>query len=179
MLEQTGGALHLGWFDAGGRQLLREQRRHEVHRPAPGVAVLGIESEWTPEVPGLRFGSPTTAGRPDAGYGGLFLRLAPSFAEARVLTPHGETTADAARGADAPWVALATGAATVAIAASATNPVAPSPFFVRTDPTPMLCAAPFFHRTWPLDAPARWSWRVLVADGRLSSDELTTLLPVF
>ncbi|KQQ05541.1 MULTISPECIES: DUF6807 family protein [unclassified Rathayibacter] len=177
VLEQHGSTLSLGWFDAGGRLLLRERRRHRVERPADGVAVLGIESEWTPEVHGLHFGSPTTAGRPDAGYGGLFLRLAPAFARARVLSPSGETTADEARGADAPWLALATDAATVAIAASATNPVAPSPWFVRTDPTPMLCAAPFFHRAWPLAGPARWSWRVLLADRPLDPQQLTALLP--
>ncbi|MWV51292.1 oxidoreductase [Rathayibacter sp. VKM Ac-2803] len=176
VLGQSGSALDLGWFAADGRLLLRERRRHEVSLPAAGVAVLDIASEWTPGVPGLRFGSPTTAGRADAGYGGLFLRLAPDFAQARVLSPTGETTAEAARGASAPWLALATGAATVAIAASATNPVTPSPWFVRTEPTPMLCAAPFFHDEWPLDGPAAWGWRVLLADGALDAERIAAVL---
>lgn len=176
VLESDGAMLSLGWFDAGGRLLLRERRSHAVRRAAPGSAVLAIDSEWSPVVEGLRFGSPTTAGRPGAGYGGLFLRLAPGFDSARVLTPEGGTTAEAAMGAEAPWLALVTATATVAIAADPANPVAPTPWFVRTGETPMLCAAPFFHRAWPLAEPAHWSWRVLVADGALDAARIAEAL---
>lgn len=173
VLESAGATLTLGWFDASGRLLLTERRRHAVRRTTAAAAVLAIDSEWSAAVPGLRFGSPTTAGRPDAGYGGLLLRLAPDFGDARVLTSGGETTADAARGATAAWLALATEAATVAIASSPDDPVAPTPWFVRTGATPMLCAAPFFHRVWSMPAePVAWSWRVLVADGALGIDEI-------
>lgn len=177
VLERDGSTLTLGWRDASGRLLLTERRRHEVRRTSAASAVLAIDSEWSPAVAGLRFGSPTTAGRPDAGYGGLFLRLTPAFGDARVLTRGGETTDDAARGARAPWLALATGAATVAIAASPDDPVAPTPWFVRTGATPMLCAAPFFDREWSMpDEPVRWSWRVLVADGALGVDAIEEAL---
>lgn len=172
ILERDGASLSLGWFDAGGRLLLRERRTHAVRRPRAGVAVLRIESEWTAVVAGLRFGSPTTAGRPEAGYGGLFLRLAPSFERARVLSPGSETTPEDAMGAAAPWLALATDLATVAIAASPQNPAAPAPWFVRTGATPMLCAAPFFHRAFPLHGSALWRWDVLLADGALGSQAI-------
>ncbi|SMH44375.1 Methane oxygenase PmoA [Rathayibacter oskolensis] len=176
VLAQDGSTLDLGWIDASGRLLLRERRSHSVHRPGAGAAVLTIASEWSPVVDGLRFGSPTTAGRPGAGYGGLLLRLTSAFGAALVLTPEGATTPEAAMGAESPWLALSTGAATVAIAASPANPVTPSPWFVRTGATPMLGAAPFFHREWPLEGPARWSWRVVLADGPLDAAGITAAL---
>ena len=172
VLESDGTTLILGWFDAAGRLLLTERRTHTVERES-GRAVLTIGSEWTPAVDGLRFGSPTTAGRVDAGYGGLFLRLAPRFGGARVLTPDGETSADEARGSSGPWLALVGDDATVAIGACAQNPVAPTPWFVRIRATPMLCAAPFFHREWRMPAdPVQWRWRILLADGRLDADAI-------
>jgi len=177
VVDRDGSTLSLAWTDAAGRVLLTERRTHAVARPAADRAVLTVESTWTPVVPGLAFGSPTTAGRPDAGYGGLVLRLAPDFGAARVLSPAGPTTADAARGASLPWLALATEEATVAMAALAGDPVHPTPWFVRTGATPILCAAPFAHRVWTMPAtPVTWRWRLLVADGALDPDAIAAAL---
>lgn len=162
------GGDRIGWFDARGRPFLDERRRTTL-RNAGDVAVLTIESDWTAQAEPVRFGSPTTAGRPGAGYGGLFLRLHPSFSGARAFGPDGAV----GMGESAPWLALTRGA-TVAMRADPDNPVHPSPWFVRTEETPMLCAAPFFHETWTLDAglSASWRWQLLLADRVLTSDEI-------
>jgi hypothetical protein len=158
----------IGWFDAQGRRFLNEERRHTV-RVVEDAAVLTIESDWTAADEPVRFGSPTTAGRPGAGYGGLFLRLDPSFDGARAFGPGGAIE----MGASAPWAALTRGA-TVAMRADPGNPVHPSPWFVRTEQTPMLCAAPFFHETWALGAgaSASWRWQLLLADAELSAERI-------
>ena len=174
----VGGAERLSWRTASGRPFLAETRTFHTRvvdiAGANSAWRLDLTSEWT-NLTGsaVRFGSPTTAGRPHAGYGGLFLRAAPEFSEATVLSPTGPVGVDAAMGQTTSWLALATDAATVALAADPRNPVAKSPFFVRTE-TPMLCAAPFFSTTWSLEPSetALWRWSVLVADGRLGVEAI-------
>ncbi|MFU8945267.1 PmoA family protein [Mycetocola zhadangensis] len=171
------GGERLTWRTVSGRDFLRETRTLGAHRvELPGTSGrsawrLDVTSEWTNLTDGtVRFGSPTTAGRDNAGYGGWFLRAAPEFSTATVLSPDGPVNVDAAMGQRFSWLALATDTATVALAANPHNPVAESPFFVRTE-TPMLCAAPFFFEKWPLEAGATvvWRWSLLVSDGRLES----------
>ncbi|KQQ09799.1 PmoA family protein [Rathayibacter sp. Leaf296] len=170
--EHDGVRLRVGWYDAGGRRFLEEERRLTVHE-GPTATVLEVVSEWTSQTERLLgFGSPTTAGRPGAGYGGLFLRAAPCLDGARVLAPHGES-ADAMGRAEE-WLALVGAGVTVAMRADSANPVAPTPWFVRSEGTPMLCAAPFFHEVWTLPPAesARWRWQVLVADGELEAEAI-------
>jgi hypothetical protein len=165
------GDLALGWFDARGRRFLDERRRLSVRRLGD-VTVLRIESRWRALGERLVFGSPTTAGRPDAGYGGLFLRLDPSFEGSVVSGPDGAVAEP--MGMVSRWLAVADGSATVALRADEGSPVDPSTWFVRTSGTPMLCAAPFFGATWTLDAGAEasWSWQVLLADRVLGAEEI-------
>jgi hypothetical protein len=179
----AGGAERLTWRTVSGRAFLRETRTLDAHRvELPGTSGrsawrLDVTSEWTNLTNGtVRFGSPTTAGRDNAGYGGWFLRAAPEFSTATVLSPDGPVNVDAAMGQRFPWLALATDTATIALAANPHNPVDESPFFVRTE-TPMLCAAPFFFEKWLLEAGATavWRWSLLVSDGRLESAAIAGL----
>ena len=165
------GDLALGWFDARGRRFLDERRRTSV-RTQEGATVLRIESRWRALGERLVFGSPTTAGRPDAGYGGLFLRLDPSFDGSAVTGPEGAVAEP--MGSESRWLALSDAGATVAMRADEGNPVDPSTWFVRSSGTPMLCAAPFFGETWTLaaGAEATWSWQVLLADRVLGAGEI-------
>lgn len=166
--QRSEGGDRIGWFDADGRRFLDERRRLSVRR-RDDVAVLTVESRWRAGERALTFGSPTTAGRPGAGYGGLFLRLDPSFEGAEVFGPDGPLVmGDAAR-----WAALRSDA-TVAMRADPNAPVDPSPWFVRAEGTPMLCAAPFFHETWSLaaGAEANWCWQLLLSDRALTTAEI-------
>lgn len=197
----AGVTLDVEWRDAEGTPLVRETRRLTTVELGDGAWRLDVDSRWRSAVGhDLVFGSPTTAGRPDAGYGGLFLRGASEMLGATVLlggvAPSGRTTtqearvatdgrvatdagarvvtAAAARGTRADWCALVAGDRTVAMRASS-GPIGASPWFVRIDETVMLCAAPFFADEWTL-APrteCRWSWSLLVADGALGADEIT------
>lgn len=176
------GAERLRWRTAAGRPFLSEVRSLNASlveiAGAPDAWRLDVASEWINITDGtLYFGSPTTAGRENAGYGGLFFRAAAEFASATVISPSGPSDVDGAMGLPSPWLALATGSATVALAADPRNPVSESPFFVRTE-TPMLCAAPFFFEKWALRSgeTALWRWSLVVADGRLDAPSITQAL---
>ena len=122
----------------------------------------------------LGLGSPTTAGRPDAGYGGLFLRGAPELAGADVLMDGRGVIADsAAMGETARWAALRGSSATVVMRSAS------APWFVRSTP-PMLCAAPFFHEEVSLGdgGPLELEWDVLVTDAVWTADEMEQALLV-
>lgn len=168
----------LDWRTADGRSLVSEEREITV-----STLPTGMRLEWSsvltasPSEP-LRFGSPTTAGRPAAGYGGLFLRAAPELLGAEVLLDGVLTPPDEAMGATAHWAAVRTPSITVAMADDNANPVTTSPWFVRVEPVVMLCAAPFFHSEWLLAAgeSATWRWTVLVIDGAPSADELDAMV---
>ncbi|MBG6237160.1 hypothetical protein IWX78_000103 [Mycetocola sp. CAN_C7] len=169
---------HLRWSTATGRSFLSEERTLLARVvPVPGAGAawrLDVSTVWTNITDGiLRFGSPTTAGRVNAGYGGLFLRGAGAFTDATVVTPR---PGGDPMGQTGPWLALARDSATVAMAACPANPVAPTPWFVRTE-TPMLCAAPFFHEEWLLAAhdSATWGWSLLIADGRLDAGQVSAV----
>ena len=121
-------AERLTWVTATGQTLFSERRRITA-------AVRPDRLVW-----GLRFvtmmrnvsgrtvviGSPTTEGRENAGYGGLFWRGPASFAGARVL-PAG----DGAMGSRGPWLAFATPAATLIFCDAPANPGFPGQWFVR------------------------------------------------
>lgn len=164
----------VSWRTSRAVPFLSEARSLEwsVHGSAGGEPWwrLDVTSRWTNTgTAPLAFGSPTTAGRENAGYGGLFLRGAADLLGSEVLLegtgPVGQTDA---MGASARWCALRNRKAgiTVVMTADTANPVASSPWFVRTDPVVMLCAAPFFHRKYLLAAggTSEWKWSLLLAD---------------
>lgn len=183
----------LVWRAADGAEVLAEERIWLVDAVrARGVDWFRttVSSRWTNTGGGgLAFGSPTTSGRPDAGYGGFFLRLAQTFDGATVLgapdpSPAGDPHRDAggvrpppptaveldeaeAMGRSGPWLGVRSATASVLMVPGRGGHGGPVPWFVRTTGTPMLCAAPFFHEEVAL-APAatvEWTWSVLVADG--------------
>lgn len=172
--------MSVAWETARGRRFAHEERTLAAVATRGGW-VLDWHSRIRNESGGeLGFGSPTTAGRERAGYGGLFLRGDPRFLGAEVLLDGDVVTPDAAMGSAARWAALRGVTSTVAIAADLGNPVAPERWFVRTDPVVMLCAAPFFDRVVRLPAAsvADWRWRVLVADGAMDAAAIAAALGV-
>jgi hypothetical protein len=90
----------------------------------------------------LAFGSPTSKGRPDAGYAGIFWRGPTSYTGGDIVGPAG-AVGDAARGLPAPWLAFIPpdrSAGVLMLDAGAT----PSPWFARSAEYAGLCPAPFF-----------------------------------
>ena len=158
------------WRSVRGRPLLEETRKLRFAQsggsPEPGWAL-----EWRSALQNIAgepigFGSPTTAGRPAAGYGGLFLRAAPQLHDADVLLDGIPVPTGEAMGRRGTAMTLRGGGAAVTMTASADNPVTPTTWFVRTGESVMLCSAPFFDDVFELAAgeSATWIWRLEVRD---------------
>ncbi|MGH3880245.1 MAG: PmoA family protein [Actinophytocola sp.] len=120
------------------------------------------------------FGSPTTEGRENAGYGGLFWRGPRSFTGGRVLVPDG-VGGDELMGVRAPWLGFRGQHdehgrfSTLLFVASASVR-----WFVRSTPFAAVCPAPFFSSEVPVAPGESLSYRytVVIADGTPDLAEL-------
>ena len=101
----------LTWITADGEDWVAETRTHRFHGvdAARGLWVLDFSTTLR-NVSGrdLEFGSPTTQGRPNAGYTGFVIRMPRAWTGGRVLAGGlpDDAGADAVMGLDAPWVAV-------------------------------------------------------------------------
>ncbi|MEG3616101.1 PmoA family protein [Isoptericola haloaureus] len=171
-----------------GEVVVREERTVQVVVPddAPDAWVLTFRSVMTNVSAGpLDIGSPTTNGRENAGYGGLFWRGPRSFTEGQVLVPTddgGAAAADAedVRGLRAEWLGFvgrhdgeapsAAGgsrSSTVVMVDPGSNPGGTPQWFVRSVPFACVCPAPFFSQEVPFAAgqTLTFDYAVVVADG--------------
>jgi len=174
----------LTWITGQGAIWFTEQRRIGVRVLADaGAWVLSFETTMR-NVSGqaITIGSPTTEGRPSAGYGGLFWRGPRSFTGGRVITPDGEG-GDEYMGWRGPWLAFAGrhdgpgGASTVLMADSPGNFSYPSQWFVRSQPYACLCPAPFFSEEHTVGGGEALTlgYLVAIADGGLGQAECRSL----
>lgn len=162
-----------------GRDVLHEQRSLTVEVPGSEDAwVLTFATTMTNVSGGdLAIGSPTTEGRENAGYGGLFWRGPRSFTGGTVLVP-GRTGGEDVRGMREEWAGFtglhdATSSASTLIMVDATdNPQHPPQWFVRTVPFACLSPAPFFSEEVPFPDGTSLTFRyaVVVADGAADAD---------
>ncbi|RPK38510.1 PmoA family protein [Streptomyces sp. NBC_01260] len=184
-------AERLSWHPYSGELWADELRRVEVHDvdPLDGSWVLTWSSAVTNrrDEP-LRFGSPTTQGRPDAGYTGLFWRGPRAFRDGRILTPDGE--GPDVMGRQAPWLAFsgehdgADGHATLVFAHAPENDHAgadgghPAHWFVRNDPFAAVAPSFAFHDELVLEPGATLTrrYRVVVADGAWDRERISARL---
>ena len=140
----------LSWITQDGETWLHERRQIGA-QVLPGADSWRLAFRTTlRNVRGaiIPFGSPTTAGRDNAGYGGLFWRGPPSFSPGRVITPDG-SGGDEQMGERSPWMAFAgrhdeDRASTVLFRDAPANFGHPTMWFVRSEPFACLCPAPFF-----------------------------------
>jgi len=172
----------LSWVTAGGERWVEEERSQRFGDvdEAEGTWVLDFETRLR-NVRGsaLRLGSPTTLGRPDAGYGGLFWRGPRSWTGAEILAPAG-AGGESVRGTVAEWVAMTgrhdgiDGGATILFLAGSSSGDQPLSWFVRSTPFAALNPSPAFHRevvVAPGDVLAL-RHRVVIADRVLSRAEV-------
>jgi Family of unknown function (DUF6807) len=174
----------LTWVTEAGRTLIAERRRIAAET-WPGAAAwrLAFETVMTnPSGADIAIGSPTTEGRPNAGYGGLFWRGPRSFTGGTVVTPAG-TGGDEVMGRRGPWLGFAGrhdgrgGASTLVFRDSQANFSHPSQWFVRSTPFAAVCPAPFFEQTCTLaaGAPLTLRYDIVVADGELGPRDCAVL----
>jgi hypothetical protein len=168
----------LTWVTQHGKTLITEHRRIRVAAlPGEGAWRLSFDTAMR-NVAGrlIRIGSPTTEGRPNAGYSGLFWRGPRSFSGGTLLTPHGRG-GDELMGWRGPWLGY-TGrhdghgrASTLVFCDRPENFSAPSQWFVRTGSYACVCPAPFFSEEHPLEAgqTLELGYDVLIADGALDA----------
>ncbi|NHI04707.1 hypothetical protein STPH2_0070 [Streptomyces sp. KO7888] len=185
-------AEQLTWHPHGGELWAEEERRIEVRDVDPDTGSWALT--WTSAVTNrrteaLRFGSPTTHGRPAAGYTGLFWRGPRAFRGGRVLTAESSESAESSvsaessegdpMGSQSPWLAYVgehdgrDGHATLVFAHAPSNDHSgekgahPAHWFVRTDPFAAVAPSWAFHEELvlpPGETLAR-TYRVVVADG--------------
>ncbi|HTU73425.1 MAG TPA: PmoA family protein [Trebonia sp.] len=167
-------AERLTWITQAGQPVITERRQFTaVAWPHERAWGLRFRTTWTNSTDSvLVFGSPTTEGRPNAGYGGLFWRGPRSFTGGRVSLP-GESGGDDLMGRRARWLAF-TGRhdghgrwSTLVFTDDPANFSSPSQWFVRSTPFAAACPAPFFDKTHELPAGHELTLRygLAIADG--------------
>ena len=169
----------LEWVTEAGEQLFTEQRTLRARVVDDATWELMFDTAMTSTTDRmLSIGSPTTRGRENAGYGGLFWRGPRSFTGGVVLAP-GVEGGDELRGRAAPWMGFrgthdGDGAvSTLVMVDDPRNTAHPPQWFARTEEFACLCPAPFFshEREVQPGATMRHSYAVLVHDGGWSADQ--------
>jgi hypothetical protein len=163
----------LDWTSEPGAPIIAEQRELTARILDAGTWMLRFATEMR-NVSGaaLAFGSPTTKGRENAGYGGLFWRGPRDFTGGTLQNPDG-TGGDELRGTRAEWFAFrgrhdgSGRASTIVIVDDRANPRHPPQWFARRDDFACLNPAPFFSEELGLADGATIAFRyaVVVASG--------------
>ncbi|MET4060752.1 hypothetical protein ABIB35_002308 [Arthrobacter sp. UYP6] len=182
-LEVTGERItvveNLEWITQAGDLWVREQRRFAVEvlpgELADRAWALTYSTSFT-NVSGedIVMGSPTTKGRENAGYGGLFWRGPRSFTGGSVYIP-GRKGGDELNGIRAPWMAFSGqhdgdgGASTVVFVDSPNNSYAGAEnteWFVRTGIFAVVSPSPYYSTelTFEPGQSLSYEYAVVIAD---------------
>jgi hypothetical protein len=139
---------NLKWITSDDRTWLTETRAHTFHHAdvARGIWVLDFATSLL-NVTGqdLRLGSPTTHGRPEAGYTGLFWRGPRSWTDGEIIAAAG-AGGETLMGSVAEWAAITgqhdeiDGGGTVLMFAGTSSATVPIRWFSRSQP--FACLAP-------------------------------------
>ena len=181
----NGEAEELEWLDGEGEMVAAERRMIGVPEVDERVGAWSLDLESEVKNTGrrpLRFGSPTTEGRPMAGYAGLAWRGTPALRHAEVRYDDGPAEGDP-MGHRSRWIAITQkeAAVTVAIAEHPNNPRVPNRWFVRTDEYVLVTSSPLFDTELILEPgrALRLRHRMLFADGLWSVEQLGAALRPF
>lgn len=165
--ERVRLAESLVWDTQQGETWFAEERTLSFEL-VDGAWALNFATSFT-NVSGeeIVIGSPTTEGRPNAGYGGLFWRGPRSFTGGSVHVP-GRVGGDELMGVRAPWLGFRGqhddhGDFSTLVFVAPDEPK----WFVRSQPFAAVCPAPFFDREVPVapDQELSYGYTVVIADG--------------
>lgn len=175
----------LRWETQDAGDVVVREHRHVGARVLDEQAwVLDFRSEMTNvcdvELP---LGSPTTHGRPNAGYGGLFWRGPRAWTDATLLAP-AIAGGDELRGQRAPWMGCSgrhdgnDAASTLVIVDRGDNPGGVPRWFARSAQFAALCPAPFFSQEVAFlpGQTLTFAYAVVVADGPSDPDRAAELV---
>ena len=173
----------LAWITQAGETIFGEERTLAASVIDDSAWLLGFATSMTnvTDRP-IPIGSPTTRGRENAGYGGLFWRGPRSFTGGRVLAP-GVAGGDELRGTRAPWMGFtgrhdgSDAASTVVMVDDPANLQHPTQWFARSEEFACLCPAPFFSEEHVVEpgATMRLRYGVVIADGAADPDRAARL----
>ncbi|MGN9841146.1 PmoA family protein [Nonomuraea sp. H19] len=173
----------LDWTSQAGAPVIEERRSLAATVVDEATWALVFDTTMTNVSGGtLDFGSPTTKGRENAGYGGLFWRGPRSFTGGIIQSPAG-AGGDELRGTRAEWFGFRgrhdeTGDhSTIVVVDDAANPQHPPKWFARSEDFACLCPAPFFSEEVPLPdgESLRFRYAVVIADGDRGEDGTAVL----
>lgn len=174
-------AHRLHWITEPGETWFREVRRFAVTVvPSHQAWVLAFSTALT-NISGraIAIGSPTTEGRDNAGYGGLFWRGPEPFVGGKVYTPK-ECGGDELMNVREPWMGFAGARSTLVFVDAPDNIGHPTQWFVRTQPYACLCPAPFFSSEVPVapDESLYLRYAIVFADGDPGSEGVAKLAEI-
>ncbi|MGM1029057.1 MAG: PmoA family protein [Actinomycetota bacterium] len=176
-LEAPGGTARfahtLDWITEGGERIATERRELTARILDDDAWALTFDTAMT-NVAGraLAIGSPTTRGRDNAGYGGLFWRGPRSFTGGQLVTESGTGSGDDVRGQRHAWMGF-TGThdetaeeSLLVMLDAAENPHHPPQWFARSEDYACLNPAPFFSKELEVGAgeTVRFRYGVGIAD---------------
>ncbi|MBB5803393.1 hypothetical protein F4560_003161 [Saccharothrix ecbatanensis] len=167
----------LDWTTQSGKLFFTERRTLRASLISPQAWALEFETRMT-NVSGadVAIGSPTTKGRENAGYGGLFWRGPRSFTGGQFVSAEG-TGGDEVRGKRMEWMGFAgrhdetAEQSLVLMVDDTANPNHPPQWFARTEEFACLNPAPFFSEELTVEhgATVRFRYGVGVADADASA----------
>ena len=183
--DQPSWSQPIDWITFGGERWLAEQRtitlsvneREGWYRLDFAMAIENVAGQP------LTLGSPTTEGRPNAGYMGLMWRGPRDFTGGRLMMADGRDGKDDLMGERSPWLAFignhdeVTASSTLIFIDDASTPGYPIQWFCRS--TPAMAAFAFcFDEERSLAPGDSLSLRhsVVVADGGWSRDQVEGLV---
>jgi len=170
----------LRWITEDGRVLFTEQRGLTAEIVSDDAWALTFDTQLT-NVSGdsIAIGSPTTKGRENAGYGGLFWRGPRSFTNGTLVAPGARGAGDDVRGSRYEWMGFVgshddvDATSLVLMLDDAANPHHPPQWFARSEEFAALNPAPFFSEEVVV-APGetvRFRYAVGIADGGADAAE--------
>lgn len=172
----------LKWITHTEATWIDEERHIAVSEINPEAGYWGLDLSFSlvniSRQP-LSFGSPTTEGRPDAGYGGLFWRGPRSFLHGRILAANG-LEGPSIMGKRSPWLAYSgwhdgnRTQSTLLFIDQPGNPRYPNKWFVRNDPYACASCAFMFDEYYTLqpDEALKLSYRVVIGNGEWSRRQI-------
>jgi hypothetical protein len=129
----------------------------------------------------IRIGSPTTKGRENAGYGGLFWRGPRSFTDGRLITADGSGTGADVRGQRHEWMAfegrhdVIDATSLIVMVDAADNPHHPPQWFARSEEFAALNPAPFFSDELHVAAGETVEFRYVVGIADADGDQASRI----
>jgi len=172
----------LDWTAQAGARLFTEDRILTARLLGGDAWALTIEIGMTNDTDAaIAVGSPTTRGRENAGYGGLFWRGPRSFTDGVLVTATGEGTGAEFRGRRHEWMGFAgrhdviDATSLVVMVDGADNPNHPPQWFARSEEFAGLNPAPFFSDELEVPAGGTATFRYAIGIADAGSERATSL----